>query len=186
MSTAGKVLTVVVILALAGWIFLFAQIAQLNANWGQKIDQLTEQVKTLETDVAQTRQTLDTRIAEITLSQDQRDRAMTVLKSRLAHVEKLQALNQEALVRAGLQIELLKTGNTQAEKGAGGSRQGEAADQRLDRPGPSRGGCPGAAGRPSDGPAQDPPRAVPDDPRREREVAGTAPSGRRPVKRLRG
>ncbi len=58
MSTAGKVLSVVVILALVGWTFLFAQIAQLNANWGQKIDQLTEQVKTLETDVAQTQRPL--------------------------------------------------------------------------------------------------------------------------------
>lgn len=109
MSTPGKVLVAVVILGLVGWVFLFAQIAQLNTNWGKRIDELTTQVGELETGIAQTRATIADRLAETTRSQEQRDKQLTVLRTRLSDVEKLQALNQEAAIRVEQQIGLLNT-----------------------------------------------------------------------------
>ena len=48
MSTAGKVLTAVVILLIIGWIVLIAKVADLNNNWGQQIDKLTADISRLE------------------------------------------------------------------------------------------------------------------------------------------
>lgn len=109
MSTPGKVLVVVVSLALIGWIFLFAQIAQLNINWGKRIDDLTGQVTDLKTGITQTRANIEKTLAEVTRSQEQRDKQLTVLKVRLSDAEKFQALNQESLIRIEQQIQLLNT-----------------------------------------------------------------------------
>ena len=37
MSTAGKVLTVLVLLVMIGWIIMLSAVTQLNVNWEQRI-----------------------------------------------------------------------------------------------------------------------------------------------------
>lgn len=51
MSLAGKILTVLVLLVILGWIYLFASVAQLNSSWGRAIvkheQEVIEKTKTL-------------------------------------------------------------------------------------------------------------------------------------------
>jgi len=49
MSTAGKVLVVLVTLSLLAWVVLFSAVAQLNTNWGQTIQKSEAQVADLAT-----------------------------------------------------------------------------------------------------------------------------------------
>ena len=37
MSTAGKVLTVLILLVMMGWIVMLSAVAQLNANWSERV-----------------------------------------------------------------------------------------------------------------------------------------------------
>ena len=37
MSTAGKVLTVLILLVMVGWIIMLSAVTQLNVNWAQKV-----------------------------------------------------------------------------------------------------------------------------------------------------
>jgi len=48
MSTAGKVLIVLIVLMLLGWIVSFSMVAQLNRSWGELVQQLTDQADKLE------------------------------------------------------------------------------------------------------------------------------------------
>jgi len=50
MSTAGKVLIVLIVLALLGWLVSFSMVAQLNRSWGEHVQQLTAQADKLEKD----------------------------------------------------------------------------------------------------------------------------------------
>ncbi len=54
MSTAGKVLVVLVMLSLLVWMVLAAGVAQLNTNANTKLHELAEQVEKLEVDLKQT------------------------------------------------------------------------------------------------------------------------------------
>jgi uncharacterized coiled-coil protein SlyX len=108
MSTAGKVLVVLVALALIPWIYLTALVYQLNSSWGKEIEKLNGQV-------AETSKQADEAMAElarvrdlITADQLGRDHDLTVLRSHLSEVENLQALTMEQQDRDRLHRESLE------------------------------------------------------------------------------
>jgi uncharacterized coiled-coil protein SlyX len=114
MSTAGKVLVVLVALALVPWIYLTSLVYQLNANWGKEIENLNKQL-------AETSQKADEAKAGlaqvrdlITADQLGRDHDLTVLRAHLSEVENLLALTMEQQDRDRLHRESLEEAITAA------------------------------------------------------------------------
>ncbi|HEX8199599.1 MAG TPA: hypothetical protein VF590_03870 [Isosphaeraceae bacterium] len=105
MSTAGKVLVVLVALVMVGWIILFSMVGQLNRNWGERIEALQkEQAKRgpeLEKEVARLERVLD----EIDAVQVDRIQKTRVLRTAVEDREGLLATTREALSAARIDLE---------------------------------------------------------------------------------
>lgn len=114
MSTAGKVLVGVVVLALIGWIVLFSLVYELNTNWGKEMDRLTAQIQKLEQDTKAQAVTLENTLAELSQEQIQRDTDVEVLRGLLSHAEKLATQNLEATERVRLQVAGLEAAHRDA------------------------------------------------------------------------
>lgn len=132
MSTAGKVLVVLVMLAILVWILMFAMAADLNANWGQQVQKLEADLARLDEQVAQGRAEIDQIKEQTTLEQIRRDKALTALRTALADVQRLQAEVDEDLSRASLQKDAVAA-EVAAVQATLESRQQEKAqtDQQL-------------------------------------------------------
>lgn len=104
MSTAGKVLSVIVILAIVGWIFLFSMITDLNKNWGAQIVKLTKDVEKLEADLPKATEALDTALADATREQVRVNDTLTVFRARLSDLETLDTESRESLDRIKYQL----------------------------------------------------------------------------------
>ena len=104
MSTAGKVLSVLVTLMAVVWILLVATVAQLNRNGTKAVEDLQTQVAKLEADVARTdREVQQTKDQTHTLQRvTQND--LTVLQARQADTEKKRTLQLETTTRVRLQL----------------------------------------------------------------------------------
>src|SRR5690242_5180696 len=89
MSTAGKVLIILVALALMAWIGLLSMVAQRNANWGQKIKAQQEQIETLQKSQVDIRAQLAKVKSDIAREQEAHDKAVTVLQAEKADRELL-------------------------------------------------------------------------------------------------
>jgi chromosome segregation ATPase len=110
MSTAGKVLSVLVTLALLGWIFLASLVADLNANWGR-------QLKTLQTQVTEAETKIDANIEQTTVLRHQtatelfdKDQDILVLRTKLSKLEKDEAALKETLSRYEIQKGTVEAG----------------------------------------------------------------------------
>jgi chromosome segregation ATPase len=114
MSTAGKVLVGVVILALLAWIFLFSMVHQLNVNWGNELVNLTNRVQKLDQDSRNQAVALETALADLSREQIRRDTDVEVLRGLLSDAEKLAAQNQEATERVKLSIAGLEQAQREA------------------------------------------------------------------------
>jgi chromosome segregation ATPase len=115
MSTAGKVLVVLVALILLPWIWLYAKVYELNSGYGQQVQRLTTQIEDLEKQIALGSQELDTRIAEAHREQAAYDNDLAVLRTRIADVEKRESTSREALERIKLQIATLEESTKDAQ-----------------------------------------------------------------------
>lgn len=104
MSTAGKVLVVVVTLAIVVWVVLFAKVADLNANWGQHIAKLEGDVIKLDKQLYDLRAEVNRLVPETTVQQIRRDKQLAVLRSSISDIEKLDVETREALTRIELQV----------------------------------------------------------------------------------
>lgn len=118
MSTAGKVLTVIVTLAIIGWIVLVAKVADLNRNWGQEIDRLAGEIQKLDEGIVKSRDGLNKTLAAIRLQQDEKDRELSVLRIQLSKLGKFEAQVQQAVTDVQLQIQLVQEATKDAQAGA--------------------------------------------------------------------
>jgi hypothetical protein len=116
MSTAGKVLIALIILVLPIWIMLVSAVAQLNSEWRQALAKQKQQVESLEQqiakneqDIAQTRDTISTVL-------DTAQEQQTVLRSKIADVERSRANAAEILSAVNVQLSVLKGAVAGAEK----------------------------------------------------------------------
>ncbi len=103
MPTAGKVLSILVSLALVGWIFLASQVSELNRNWGQKLQKLEADIDRVSTEVATAGQQLDDLKATVVLGQSIKEQDLTRLRAELSKVQNAQAYSRETLDRFSLQ-----------------------------------------------------------------------------------
>lgn len=108
MSTAGKVLVVLVMLAVVPWIWLYAKVYELNSSWGEEIQRLSKQVDDLGGQVAKKQAELDDALLAVSREKSQRDDELTVLTTRVSEIEVLETGSREAAERARLQIALLE------------------------------------------------------------------------------
>ena len=100
MSTAGKVLVVLVLLTSLVWIVLASGVAQLNTNGNTRLHELTEQIEKLQTDFKQTQDEIASLRDQTSSIQEDVDREVTVLRAHQSDVEKARSQIQE-MPRAG-------------------------------------------------------------------------------------
>jgi chromosome segregation ATPase len=115
MSTAGKVLVVLILLVVPIWILLASTVAQLNTEWTQALAKRDQEITKLEKDVQDNeRAILDLR-DQIALEQGAMESEQAVVRSKLAEVERGKAEMIQIQTGVANQLETLQTSLKTAE-----------------------------------------------------------------------
>jgi outer membrane murein-binding lipoprotein Lpp len=104
MSTAGKVLTVLVMLVLIGWVILASGVSRVNTNYNTKLNNLQTQVEKLSAQVTQTQLDVTSLTDQTAQVRTQIDLNFALLRSREITIQKTKSQILETLLR--LQYEL--------------------------------------------------------------------------------
>jgi septal ring factor EnvC (AmiA/AmiB activator) len=115
MSTTGKVLIVLILLTVVGWIVLSSAVTQLNKEWTQAINNLDAKIAGTKEERAQGTgglvgqvAALDAKIKDLTskiaLMQDQTAHDIAVARSEISDVEKAEAVTKERLARLQFEV----------------------------------------------------------------------------------
>ncbi|HEV3165121.1 MAG TPA: hypothetical protein VGZ22_13935 [Isosphaeraceae bacterium] len=116
MSTAGKVLSVIVILALFGWLCLMSMVARLNANWGQVVVAQDKKLESLQKEMVDTRDQLAKVKNDIAFAQEVRDKDIVTHRIAMAKKEKILSDTTETLERAKNQVKGQQASQATAEE----------------------------------------------------------------------
>jgi chromosome segregation ATPase len=108
MSTAGKVLIVLVLLTSLVWLVLASGVAQLNTNGNTRLHELTEQIEKLQTDFKQTQDEIVAVRDQSSSIQENVDRQITVLRARQSDLEKARSKIIEYMTRVQYQLATVK------------------------------------------------------------------------------
>jgi chromosome segregation ATPase len=108
MSTAGKVLIVLVLLTSLVWLVLASGVAQLNTNGNTRLHELTVQIDKLQTDFKQTQDEIVAVRDQTSSIQENVDRQITVLRARQSDLEKARSKIIEYMTRVQYQLATLK------------------------------------------------------------------------------
>ena len=104
MSTAGKVLTVLILLVMMGWIVMLSAVTQLNANWTQRIAKAEKDLEAATAKIAAE----STRIVDLTdqgrAEQAGKDRDLREVQSRIVATEGRLSSKVEDLTRVQFQL----------------------------------------------------------------------------------
>ena len=104
MSTAGKVLVVLVMLATLAWMILAGGVAQLNRNGNEALSKLEKELAETQTKIAETRYQIRSQRDQTVATQEEIDRALAVLGSRQADLEAARSQIVESLTRVQYQL----------------------------------------------------------------------------------
>ncbi len=104
MSTAGKVLSVLVMLVLVVWIALAAGVSRLNTNGNEALDRLRKEIDKLRVDVDQTQVDIAGLRDQTSTIQEKVDHDLTVLRDRQVQLEKTRSQIVESLERYKYQL----------------------------------------------------------------------------------
>jgi hypothetical protein len=119
MSTAGKVLVVLVMLVSVAWMILGGGVAQLNRNGNEALDKLTTELQKVEEDLASAKVEIRQLRDQTHSTQAHIDRDLNVLRSRQSDEEKARSQISETLSRLRYQLatveETIKTAQTSLE-----------------------------------------------------------------------
>jgi chromosome segregation ATPase len=107
MSTAGKVLVVLVMLSSLVWITLSAGVSQLNTNGNKRLHDLADQIAKLQEDVKQAQDDIAATRDQTSSVQEELDRQLNVLRTRQSDLEKARSQIRESLSRNEYQLELV-------------------------------------------------------------------------------
>lgn len=129
MSTAGKVLVVLVLLVLPVWIVLVSAVAQLNTAWTQEVQKQKDAVDKLEQDVAANQQAITKMKDQIVLVQNSAEEQSTVLRSKLTDVERARADVIQIQTGVKVQLDTLKAAVDKAN--AARDRRKEEKQQEI-------------------------------------------------------
>jgi chromosome segregation ATPase len=127
MSTAGKVLIVLILLLLPIWIIMFSAVAELNKNGTQAVRDLKDKVVKLEEDVAKNEHDILVLKDSISLEQRAMGEQITVLRSRQADAEKARSELTEMQKRVKYQLAGIET----ALKNAQSTREARDAEKKT-------------------------------------------------------
>ena len=139
MSTAGKVLVVLILLASLAWMALMAGVDQLNRNGNKALNELTAKIETLVEDVKSAQSDIVKIKDDTTVVQEQMDRQISVVRSRQNDVERVNSNIREILSRA-------EPGGHARTDGQGRRADREAAVRREGRRAAGSGGGEGLRG----------------------------------------
>ncbi|MHC5542181.1 hypothetical protein ACYOEI_28500 [Singulisphaera rosea] len=115
MSTAGKVLVVLVLLVLPIWIILVASVANLNTEWTMALKKLEGNIKTLEKQVADNEAMSHGLKDQIALAQSTAETNHVVIRSKLAEIERARAETTQIKTAVDVQLDTLKAALASAE-----------------------------------------------------------------------
>jgi len=104
MSTAGKVLVVLIMLASLVWMLLTAGVDQLNRNGNQALIVLTEKVAKLQEDVKNTQDKIVQVKDQTNVLQEKMDRELAVINARQNDVQRLASNVSEILSRVRYEL----------------------------------------------------------------------------------
>jgi chromosome segregation ATPase len=130
MSTAGKVLCVLIMLASLAWLVLMSGVDQLNRNANQALNALTEKVAKLEEDVKNSQDEIGQVKNQTSLIQEQVDRELTVIGARQNDVQRLASNVAEILSRVRYELTTVQQTVQEAEQDKK-QRTDELAAERL-------------------------------------------------------
>jgi chromosome segregation ATPase len=116
MSTAGKVLCILITLPALLWVWLASGVSEMNRNWGKQID-------SLEASVAKTSEDLEATVAEvgsltskISLVQREQDYELTVMRADMAQLFKYESISKETQDRYTKQLASVVSSAEAAER----------------------------------------------------------------------
>jgi len=105
MSTAGKVLSVLVVLVMTVWIVMMSAVTQLNTDASKRLADLQDEILKLKEEVGRTeRNAFETRL-KINDEQVGKERDMTLVRTRLSTAERQLSTTRESLSRVQIQVE---------------------------------------------------------------------------------
>lgn len=128
MSTAGKVLVVIVLIMVPIWMVLFSGVTELNKSGTQAVEKLRDQVVKLEEDVARTEREVKALKDQIDLEQTTRGHETAVLRARQSDAEKARAELIEMQTRVKNQVADIEA----ALKNAQASREMREAEKKAE------------------------------------------------------
>jgi hypothetical protein len=115
MSTAGKVLVVLVLLVAPIWILMASTVAQLNKNAGEQLEKLKKQVATLESDVSANKKSVVTLKDQIVLEQEAMNRQLAATRAHQADLQKARSEWIEIVSREKYQVAAMQEAAKRAE-----------------------------------------------------------------------
>jgi chromosome segregation ATPase len=104
MSTAGKVLVVLIMVTSLSWMILTAGVTQLNRNGNQALKQLSEKVAQLEEDVRSTQEKIVQVKDQTTVMQEKMDRDLAVINARQNDSQRMASEVREILSRVQYEL----------------------------------------------------------------------------------
>jgi len=128
MSTAGKVLVVLIMLASLIWMILTAGVTQLNRNGNQALIELTKKVAKLEDDVKTAQDDIVGVKNQTTVLQEEMDRELGVIQSRQNDVQRVSSNVREILSRVQYELATVQETVQNAEKDRKQREEEKAAD----------------------------------------------------------
>ena len=104
MSTAGKVLTVLNLLAMAGWLVMMSAVTQLNVNWQTRIIQTQTSLDDAEKRATESKALALDLTARTLAEQASKDRDLRELQGRIAAADGRLSIKTEQMTRAQYQL----------------------------------------------------------------------------------
>lgn len=130
MSTAGKVLVVLILLASMAWLVLLAGVDQLNRNSNKAMIEFAAKIETLIDDVKSAQHNIVKIKDETTIVQEQMDRQIAVIRSRQNDVERVNSNIREVLARVQNQVAMLEQTVKDAQRAAKERSEEKVAEQQ--------------------------------------------------------
>jgi chromosome segregation ATPase len=115
MSTAGKVLSVLVLLVLPVWIVLVSSVAELNKSGGEQVANLKTKVAQLETELAATQKGIVELKDQISSEQGTMAEQLTMLRAHQSELQKARSETLEIVSRVKLQLGSMQEAARRAE-----------------------------------------------------------------------
>ena len=115
MSTAGKVLTVLILIVSVAWLVMLSGVAQLNANWQAKIATQVTEYERVSDEATKTDRRFVSLTEQARATQDATDRELRVRLSRIATAERRQSSTTEDLTRIKAQVADAQGASTTAQ-----------------------------------------------------------------------